>query len=373
MKRLLIGGNVWRSDHTFAQNMPILLEDDRIIAVGEECSAATADEICDVTGMFVLPGLLDVHTHGRCGCDFCNATEEEMRMMKEDYARHGVTSVMASLASDTKEGWEKAIARIEACGFLGVHLEGRYLNPAKKGAHAIEFLSSLDADDLERVLKMIHLPCHVTAAYELDADGSFAAKALEYGATLGLGHTCATAEETKTAIRRGVTSFTHLFNAMPPLHHREGGAVAVALNGGGYGELIVDGVHLCPDMVRLAYRCLGKDKTVLITDSMAGTGCPDGEYSIAGLPVIVKDGRALTMDGVIAGSTLDLWQGVRNLMVFADVSFADAVACATINPARMVGVENAVGSLDVGKRADLLLVNSEKEICRVICGGKDLS
>lgn len=290
--------------------------------------------------------------------------------MKADYARHGVTSVMASLASATKEEWIRSIERIEACGFDGIHLEGRYLNHAKKGAHASELLSPLDAADLSECLFHIHVPCHITAALELDQDGSFASCALAHGATLGLGHTCATAEEAKLAVARGATSFTHLYNAMPPLHHREGGAVSVALNGGGYGELIADGIHISPDMILLAYRCLGKDKSVLITDSMAGTGCPDGNYFIAGMPVIVKDGRALTLEGVIAGSTLDLWDGVRNFMVFTGAPLADAIACATINPARMVKIDDHVGSIEAGKRADLLIVNAENEICRIFACGE---
>ncbi|MBQ8310746.1 MAG: N-acetylglucosamine-6-phosphate deacetylase [Clostridia bacterium] len=369
MKQLLTGGLVWRSDHTFTENCPVLIGDGSILAVGATCDAYTPDQIADISGMTVLPGLVDVHTHGRAGYDFNDATEEQMRLMQKDYARHGVTSVMATLASDTQEGWLRSIRAIEACGYEGIHFEGRYLNSAKKGAHAAHLLASLDPDELKKCLAAVHLPCHVSAALELDKDGSFSRKAIEMGATLGIGHTAATAEEARTAISRGATSFTHLFNAMPPLHHREGGAVAVALNGGGYGEIIADGVHICPDMVRLAYRCLGVDHTVLITDSMAGTGCPDGEYSIAGMPVIVKNGRALTTDGVIAGSTLNLWDGVKNLMSFADASLADAIACATLNPARMVGIDGTVGSIDAGKRADLLLVNAETELCRVMrCG-----
>jgi N-acetylglucosamine-6-phosphate deacetylase len=154
-----------------------------------------------------------------------------------------------------------------------------------------------------------------------------------------------------------VTAFSHLYNAMPALHHREGGCVCVALLGEGFGEIIADGLHICPDMVALAYRCLGNEKAVLITDSMEATGCPDGEYSIAGQPVIVKNGKAVTLDGALAGSTLDLWNGVKNLMAFAGASFADAVLCATRNPAKMLGVEDSIGTLEVGKRADLLLVD----------------
>lgn len=372
MKTLLTGGTVLQGDGVWAENCPILWENGKILAVGEACGAYVADRTISAEGLCVLPGLVDVHTHGRSGFDFNTANAEQMRSVKRDYAVRGVTSVFATLASDTAEGWLRSIRAIEESGYEGVHFEGRYLNAGKRGAHAPDLLCPLDAADLEGILQQVHLPCHISAAYELDSDGSFAACALRHGATLGLGHSMATADEARLAISRGVTSFTHLYNCMPQLHHREGGAVCVALNGGGYGELIADGMHICPDMIRLAYRCLGRDKTVLITDSMEATGCADGEYAIAGQPVIVKDGKALTLDGALAGSTLDLWDGVKNLMQFADASLADAVLCATRNPARMVGIDGEVGSIEAGKRADLLLVDEQLNLCTVIACGEIL-
>ncbi len=369
MKTKIIGGRVLRADGRFDEQCALLIENEMIVALGAEAETGEADQTVEAQGLTLLPGLVDVHTHGRVGYDFCDATAEQMLRMKRDYAKNGVTAVMATLASGTAEEWLRAIADIEACGFDGVHLEGRYLNPKKRGAHKPSLLVSLDADELEGILKNIHIPCHISAAFELDADGSFAARALQYGATLGLGHTAATAEEARLALSRGVTSFTHLYNTMPPLHHRDGGVVAVALLDGGYGELIVDGMHICPDMVKLAYRCLGNARTVLITDSMAGTGCPDGRYSIAGLPVIVENGKALTEDGALAGSTLNLWDGVKNLMRFAGIPLEDAVACATVNPARMVGIDRTVGSLEIGKRADVLFVDDSLNLQRVLAKG----
>lgn len=357
MKTKLIGGKVLMPNGCFANDTALLWEDGVLIAVGEACDAYTADHTVDAKGLSVIPGLIDAHTHGRGGHDFSMATAEQMAEMKLDYARHGVTAVFATLASDTEAAWHRAIDSIQSVGFDGIHLEGCFLNVKKRGAHVADLLVPLDADVLESFLKEIKIPCHISAAFELDETGEFTARALQYGATLGLAHTMATAEEARVALSRGVTAFTHLYNAMPALHHREGGAVCIALLGGGYGEIIADGMHICPEMVALAYRCLGKDKTVLITDSMEATGCADGEYSIAGQPVIVKDGRAVTLDGALAGSTLDLWNGVQNLMRFAGASFAEAVTCATINPARMLGVDGKLGSLEVGKRADLLLVD----------------
>lgn len=367
MKQLLKGGRVWRSDGGFWEDCPVLLEDGYIRAVGTE---AACDTVVDVRGLTVLPGLVDVHTHGRSGFDFSTATRQQMLRMKEDYARAGVTSVFATLASATPEEWLRAIRDIQACGFEGIHLEGRFLNPSKRGAHAPELLAPLDAAELGRYLGEIHVPCHLTAAFELDEDGAFAACARRHSVTLGLGHTAATAAQARAAMERGVTSFTHLFNAMPPLHHREGGAVSAALlSGNAWVELIVDGMHICPDMVELTYRCKA-DRLVLITDSMEATGCPDGEYAIAGQKVIVRNGRAETLDGALAGSTLNLWEGVKNLMRFAGVSLSAAVACATLHPARMTGIDNMVGSIAPGKRADLLLVDDALERRMVFAAGK---
>lgn len=373
MTHLLLGGRVWRDTHEFRESCPVLLRDGVIVAVGEGAKGASADAVTDLSGMTVLPGLVDVHTHGRSGYDFNFATAAQMKQIKRDYARQGVTTVFATLASAPLEEWKASASAIIESGYEGIHLEGRYLNPLKRGAHAEKLLAPLNASELEEVLRGISIPCHVSAALELDEDGSFSRKATALGATLGLGHTNATAAQAKLAMERGATSFTHLYNCMPPLHHREGGAVAVALTGDAFGELIADGIHVSPEMIALGYRCLGKDKTVLITDSMSATGCADGEYSIAGMPVTVKNGKAVTSEGALAGSTLELWQGVRNLMSFAGIPLADAIACATINPARMVGIDDTVGSIDVGKRADLLLVNEKNELCEVFCQGEPLT
>ncbi len=382
MRTWIYGGSIYNTEkHDFFRG-DLLVVDAVIHEILPEGTPAPAhDQKLDATGKLLLPGLVDVHTHGRAGFDFNTADEDSMKQMARSYMLSGVTTVMPTLASAPLADLCQAADRIMSVSqteqgtcFAGVHLEGRYLNPAKRGAHAPELLAPLDAAELARLLSHMPSPCHVSAAFELDTDGQFAATALAHGATLGLAHTSADTEQAKGAVARGVTSFTHLFNAMPPLHHRAGGAACVALTEENtWAELICDGLHICPEMVKMAYRCKGDDRLVLITDSMEATGCSDGEYAIAGMKVIVKDGKALTTDGALAGSTLSLLDGVKNLAKFAEIPFTHALRCATYTPACMVGIDHLVGSLEAGKRADILIAHQEQEeitLDTVLCAGR---
>lgn len=372
---------VFRNCSQSFEEMDIRVESGRITELGK-LSAVCGEEICDACGAPAVSGLVDVHTHGRAGYDFVSCPADALHTVAASYAECGVTSVMPAIASAPLDEMKVAAARIDAfCAergeayLCGVHLEGRYLNPAKKGAHAPELLAPLNADELEDEVFRMCRRLHISAAWELDADGAFAAKAREMGATLSLGHTAATYREARVAEERGVTAYTHLFNAMPPLHHRDGGAVCAALTGDCFGELICDGVHVSPEMIRLAYSSLGSKRTVLISDSMEATGCPDGEYSIAGNPAFVKNGMALTPDGALAGSTLTLDKAVENLMRFCGITLEEAIPCATENPAREIGAYDELGSIDVGKRADILLLEDTGsfKIRKIMINGEFIS
>lgn len=360
----------------------LLVDGERISAVfwGGYDGKQSAYKTVDLEGDFIAPGLIDVHTHGRAGGDFISADENMLEKMSLSYMKSGVTGVFPTLASATPDEMRAAIDRIadaKAAGarnFAGVHLEGRYLNEARRGAHASHLLASLDSAELpsliEKMQRVGH--AHVSAALELDSDGSFAKTALELGATLGLAHSNATYAEACAAFGRGAHSLTHTFNAMSPFHHRDGGAVGAGLlDPKVYCELIVDGFHVAPEAVKLAY-LLKKDKLVLISDSMEATGMPDGEYSIAGLPVTVKDGKARTHEGAIAGSTLDLIDGVKNLARFAGITFAEALYHATLAPAEMMGIEGKIGSVEQGKYANLLVLDKYMNIKQVIFGNRIL-
>ncbi len=323
----------------------------------------------DMSGRAIVPGLIDVHTHGRSGYDFSGIPEDKLSLLACDYAKTGVTTVMPTIASAPLEEMiasadkiNKFVPSVGEADLCGVHLEGRYLCVKYKGAHAEKLIAPLCADELENEVFRMCRSLQISAAYELDTDGSFAKKAKEIGATLSLGHTSATYAEAKQAEENGVIAYTHLFNAMSPLHHRDGGAVCAAFEGKCFAELICDGVHISEQMIRLAYSNLGRERFVLITDSMEATGCPDGNYSIAGEAAVVKNGLALTTSGAIAGSTLTMDKAVHNLMRFCNIPLEEAIACATENPAKQIGVFDDRGSIEIGKRADLLVLENTKEL-----------
>ena len=361
----------------------ILIRDGRIAAlIAGDASAIPPDgTVLDAEGRMVIPGLVDVHTHGRAGGDFGTADTDQMSVMAKSYLESGVTTVMPTLASAPVPELEGAIDRINALRakaatsegdlphIAGTHLEGRYLNVKRRGAHAANLLVAPDADELETLLLRMEGARHVSAAWELAEDESAMNRALALGATLSLGHTDANYDTAEGLFAAGVTALTHTFNAMPPLHHRDGGVVAAGLTSDtALCEMICDGFHIAPHMVKLAYRLAG-ERLVLITDSMEATGCADGEYRIAGNPVTVKDGKARTHDGAIAGSTLSMWEAVCNLTDFAGASFGDAVYAATMAPAREIGLEDEIGSIEVGKRADLLILEDERTVRHVVCHG----
>lgn len=346
----------------------LVAEDGRILALSEGDACPPADEIVDLGGAVVIPGLVDVHTHGRAGYDFTSATIDGATAAARSYLRSGVTALLPTLASapfaelcaagdtlamlKTEAEKDKTLPRI-----LGTHLEGRYLSKEKRGAHAEHLLAPLDPEELETLIPHLGSEFHVSCAPECDTTGRFIETVTKNGGTVGIAHTTATYAEAMDALHKGAVSFTHTYNAMPALMHRAGGATAAALVSDAYAELICDGLHISPEMVHLAYKCKGSERLVLITDSMEATAVGDGTYSIAGMTCIVKDGKALTTDGHLAGSTLSLLEGLVNLMRFCGLSLDEALPAATRNPAAMVRALNRVGTLEVGKYADFIVLD----------------
>lgn len=373
---------IYNTAHRAFFDGSLLVENGRITALyPADATPPAGVPVYDACGRRIIPGLVDVHTHGRAGGDFGTADVAQMRVMAKSYLDSGVTTVLPTLASAPLSELETSIDSINALraeaaasegelpNIAGTHLEGRYLNVKRRGAHAADLLVKPDPAELEALLTRMDGARHVSAALELDEDGQALRRALELGATVSLGHSDADYATATELIAKGVTALTHTFNAMPPLHHRDGGVVAAGLTSDtALCEMICDGFHIASHMVKLAYRLAG-ERLVLITDSMEATGCPDGEYRIAGNPVTVKDGKARTHDGAIAGSTLSMWEAVNNLRDFADTTLENAIYAATMAPALEVGLADEIGSLEVGKRADLLILEDEGAIGRIMCGG----
>ncbi len=347
----------------------VLINDGMISACiknGEPLPAA--DRVIDAAGDYLIPGLIDIHSHGRIGFDFDSATEEEMREMRVSYANDGTTTVLPTVASAPFAQIEEAIVRIKAADFDGWHLEGRYLNEKRRGAHKASLLALPNIDELSRLLDLAgEMHTHITCAAELGSGDTFVKYALSRGATVSLGHTDATYEEAMESFALGVTASSHTFNAMPPLHHRTPGATAAALtNEDVYCEIIADGFHIAPAMVKLAYLAKPSDKLVLVSDSMSATNCKDGTYAIAGETVYVKDGKAVNVEGAIAGSTTTLFLELKNLMEYAGVSFEDAIPCVTSNAAKLVHLDHLIGKIKDGLRADLLLISKDSMKLRAV-------
>lgn len=362
MYTLIKNGYVYDNSSRSFFPREILIKDGVIAAIeGAGVLSASDARVLDAKGRRLTAGLIDVHTHGIAGYDFLTADSDALCVMSKAYLSRGVTTVMPTLASASLSDMLGAAKRIGSfCGdgaeLYGLHIEGRYLSPERRGAHAEELLAPLCADELSYFEELDVHPLHISAAFERDSDFSFTKRALSMGATLGLAHTSANYARSIECERAGVGAYTHLYNAMPPLHHRDGGPVAACLGGDCYAELICDGIHVSPEVVRLTHKIKG-EKLALISDSMEATLCADGEYSIAGNPVTVDGGIARTHDGSLAGSTLTLDRALENLMKFCDIPLEEAIISATEAPAKEIGIYESRGSIDVGKRADILFIN----------------
>ena len=381
-KVAFINGYAFDSDAESFIKSNVVCENGYITSIGNDVPSDC--EIVDLMGKYLIPGLVDVHTHGIGGYDFNYAYKDEVEKMRMCYAKAGTTSVMATFASQNPDKLVEFICetnenRNKNDGYakiIGIHIEGRYLNPEKKGAHNEKLLANPSLDELDSLTKvMMPAPMHFSLAPELEGAEAFIKEIKKQGGTVGVAHTNATYEQSLDAINWGATSFTHTFNAMTSVHHRMPGATVCAMTSdNAYAEVISDGEHLHPAIVNLIYKSKPSDKMVLITDSMSATGEPDGEYSIAGSPVTVINGRAIILpSGTIAGSTLTMFRAMTNLMKFVNIPLEKAIKYATVNPAKMVNA-SLIGKIENGYHADFIVINDKNapEIESVYIGAKKL-
>lgn len=369
MDKLYRGGYVLDHISRCFEKNDILVRDGRIIAIGKAIGTGEGGvEVINVSNRFVLPGLLDSHTHGRLGYDFSSADDEGISRMLSDYYRVGTRYVVPTIASAPLEEMYAAVGRLAAhirkkgeAKIVGIHVEGRYLNPKRRGTHAEELLALPSVDELDGFISAAgELPIRFSIAPELEGGEAFIREAIARGAKISVAHSDATFEEAAVAVLLGADCFTHTFNAMSPIHHRAPGNTSAALVLDTYAEIIADGFHIAPAALEIANRCKPKEKLVLISDSMEASGMPDGDYSIAGAHVTVKDGKALSDDGAIAGSTASLLDCVKFFASYTSATLADAVIAASLNPSRMYGLDQAIGSVSVGSEAEFVIIDASE-------------
>lgn len=347
----------------------VAVENGKIAAVGPDLGPGE-----DCSGLRLLPGLVDIHTHGCGGFDFDHAGEEQLRAMCRCYLRHGVTAVLATLMTNPRPLMLEAAAR---CGgaaragdlpIRGIYLEGPFFGPEKKGAHDARFLSPIDPAFFDALDEASGGAIRVVAADPCLSGAEDFISTLSRTRRVSLAHTPATYEDAQRGFAAGATQVTHLFNAMTGLHHREPGLTGAALAGDCLAEVICDGVHIHKAVLKAAFQALG-DRGMVISDSMAACGLADGQYSLGGQAVTVHGPRATLSDGTLAGSVTFAWEGMVNL-IRAGVPEEQAVAAATAVPAKSAGLEEVCGAVAPGRDADLVLCGGDWRIRRVYFRGQ---
>ena len=359
-----------------------------------ECSAQNdIDDVLDGNGAYAIPGLIDLHFHGCVGDDFCDGDKEAIRRIAEYEASVGVTAIapatmtlpveelenILKTAVIYKKEYEKdsnctgeKIKNKKRADFVGINMEGPFISPVKKGAQderniipCNEEIAQKFLDASDNLVKFIGI-----APEESDNTISFI-KNMKDKVSISLAHTNADYESAKAAFDAGVNHAVHLFNAMPAFTHREPGVVgAVSDSEHVMAEIICDGVHIQPSMVRAAFKMMGAERMIFISDSMRATGMPDGQYTLGGLDVKVRGNRAtLVSDGALAGSVTNLADCMRTAITKMGIPLETAIACATKNPAISLGIYDERGSISVGKKADIVLLDKDLTLKTVIKDG----
>lgn len=316
----------------------------------------------DLHGASVYPALFDVHTHGALGYDFNNASQSKINEILAYYASHGVASVLPTIMTDSPENICSQLSLIAQIAktnsqIKGIHLEGPFLSKTYKGAMPEEFLQKPNCELFDKFQKCADgLIKYVTISPELDNAVEFTKYLVGNGVTVSLGHSGATSAQSQACVDAGAKNFTHIFNAMAPIEHHNPSIIVNALSVDNYAEAILDGKHLNADIVKMLY-AIKKDKLVVITDSISPTGMPNGEYLLGNTPIEVADGDARIIGkGTRAGSTLNAFDGVKNLAKFADIPLSQAVYNMTATPSKLMGLFDKIGSLDLDKQADFIIV-----------------
>ncbi|MCY3832417.1 MAG: N-acetylglucosamine-6-phosphate deacetylase [Chloroflexi bacterium] len=378
MPRILIeNSRAWQED-AFVDGSTLILRDGLVagLAPAGEVASEPGDRWLDGRGAFSLPGFVDVHMHGSVGCDVMDGSLASLRNVSDFLVRGGVTSFLGTTMTDSAARIEAALgamtsfAEVSGAPLLGAHIEGPYLNADYRGSQPAlhlraprpgEYLPWLETG----VVKLI------TMAPELSGGERLLQDALARGVAVSIGHSGAAYEAAARYFARGASQVTHTFNGMAGIHHRQPGIFLAALeNPGVTFQIIPDGVHVHPAVLRMLLRLAGAERVAVITDAMQATGLGDGDYALGDVFVIVQGGEARTPAGGLAGSTLTMAQALKNMMRFCDLSLAEALPMLTRVPARSIGMYPQKGSLAPGADADVVLWDEEAGVLATVIGGE---
>lgn len=379
MEKILIIGKVITKNGIIDEGC-VGIEGNKIIYVGKYNKCYNFSKILDFNNDFISPGFIDIHIHGAYGRDIIEGEESAIETISSFIASKGTTGFLPTILTAPLEDMINSLYSIEkyienkekeikGAKILGINIEGPFLNKKYKGAQREDCILLPNFEILKKLttnnVKLMTLAPEVEGCCEI----------IKYlnnmGIKISAGHTDAMSSDMEKAISLGLSHITHLFNGMRPLHHREPGIIGVALiNNNISVEIIADGIHLSPYILKLVGMIKPKEKIILITDSMMATGLSDGEYKLAEQRVFVKDGKATLSDGTIAGSTLTLNMAVKNMVEKGGFKIEDAVFMASYSPSLLLGLEDRKGSLEIGKDADITIFDDNFNVKMTIVEGK---
>jgi len=382
MKTVVTAEKLWDGAQSH-DNPLVVIEDGNITSIATRKSAAepTDARVLDFPGATLAPAFFDVHIHGAAGHDVMEATPPALDAVSRFLAARGTGTYHATTVTAPLDATLRSLAALAQiiskpavpgrARPLGIHLEGPFLSHKKRGVQPAEHLLAPDIGTFDRMYDAAEGHARLmTIAPELPGAAALAEHATKRGVRVSVGHSNATAAETLAAIEAGAVGATHTFNAMRALDHREPGILGIVLTSDQlYSELICDGVHTTPEIVRLWWKAKGPERAILVTDAMSAAGMPDGEYQLGGFAVQVDNGRAMAR-GVLAGSVLTLDRALKNFVAFTGASVNQGLRLLTANPAAMTGFREQTGSLAVGQRADLVAVDAAGKLLGSLIGGQ---
>jgi N-acetylglucosamine-6-phosphate deacetylase len=375
---LITNCRLYDSEETGARSC-VLVRDGKIVRVGSAGTRVKADEVLDAQGRILAPGLIDVHIQGAGGADVLDATPEALATISRTCARFGVTGFLATTVHKPGQDNRHLKVAAECTGrdlggahLFGTHLEGPFISFEKKGMIQPSCLTQPSPEVLADIYGLLGDSLRMmTIAPELPGSVEIIKTLVSGGAIASFGHSKATYDETIRGFDAGITHVTHLFNAMPSLHHRDPGPLTAIFERPDVTcQVITDGVHSHPSVVRLAYREVGPERFVTITDGMQAMGLPDGRYVYNGIEYESKDGAARYHNGTLIGTALGLNQMLARLVRFTGCAASTAIKTVTENAARILGLEQTKGSISTGKDADLVILNDDFSVYATIVAGR---